>query len=139
MPALVAVAVAGAGALLMVAGARATDGGDRVVALGLAHSAAMTGGAVALTLLLRRRLHLHLPVAATLVRSTVTALGAGAVGAMVAGALDTGGRAGAAVAVVVGAFVVAALSLVGQWLLRAPELRHALRGLRPAAAPGAEP
>jgi putative peptidoglycan lipid II flippase len=132
LPALVAIAAAVVGAVLMVTGAAATEAGDRVVALGLAHSAAMTGGALALTLMLERRYDLHLSVGATLVRSAVTSAVAGGVGALAAGAVDSGGRAGAAVALATGLAVVAGLSIGLQWMLRAPELRDAMADLRGA-------
>jgi putative peptidoglycan lipid II flippase len=129
LPGVIALGAAGVGAVLMVIGVSVTDGGDRVVALGLAHSVAMTGGALALTVLLERRYHLHLTVGPTLGRSVLTAAVAGGVGAAAAGAVDSGGRAGAAAALAVGLAVVGVLSIVGQWVLRAPELRG-LRGAR---------
>ncbi|MEY2569383.1 MAG: putative peptidoglycan lipid flippase [Actinomycetota bacterium] len=130
LPAIVAIGVALVGAVLMVVGSRAADGSDRVVALGLAHSAAMTGGAFVLSVLLERRHRLHLHVGATLVRSLVTAAAACGAGALAAGAVDTGGRAGAAAALAVGLLVVSAVSIGGQFALRAPELHAPLRALR---------
>ena len=50
LPALVGVGMTVAGAVLMIAGSSAADGGDRVVVLGLAHSAVATVGAVVLGL-----------------------------------------------------------------------------------------
>ena len=132
LPALIAIGAAVAGAGLMVAGAAASDGGDRVVALGLAHSAAMTGAALALSLMLERRYNLQLPVGATLARSVATSAIAGAAGALAAGAVDSGGRAGAAAALGTGLAVVAVVSIALQWLLRAPELREAVADLRGA-------
>lgn len=132
LPALIAIGAAAVGAVLMVAGAVASDGGDRVVALGLAHSAAMTGAALALTLMLERRYHLQLPVGATLARSVLTSAIAGGAGAVAAGAVDSGGRGGAAAALATGLAVVVAVSIGLQWLLRAPELREAVAGLRGA-------
>lgn len=130
VPGLVAVAMAAAGAGLMVIGVAAANGADRVVALGVAHSVAMTAGAVALVVLLARRYDLRLPVSATLARSAITAIGAGVVGGVVAGAVDSGGRAGAAAALLAAVLVVGVLSVAGQWLLREPELRTAIAGLR---------
>jgi putative peptidoglycan lipid II flippase len=139
LPALVAIGVAAGGAVLMFAGASAADGTDRVVALGLAHSVAITGGAVVLTVLLERRYHLHLPVGATLVRSLATASAACGLGAVAAGAVDTGGRAGAAAALICGLVVVAVVSVGGQFVLRAPELHEPLRALRGGARSEIEP
>jgi putative peptidoglycan lipid II flippase len=132
LPALIAIGAAATGAALMGVGAAASDGGDRVVALGLAHSAAMTGAALALTVMLERRYDLQLPVGATLARSVTTSAVAGGVGALAAGAVDSGGRAGAAAALAAGLGAVAMLSVGLQWLLRAPELREAVADLRGA-------
>jgi putative peptidoglycan lipid II flippase len=123
LPGLVAIGTAAAGSVLMVAGAAAAHEGDRVVALGVAHSLAMTGAACALIVMLRRRYALHLPVGATLVRSVITAALAGGAGAVAAGAVDSGGRTGAAAALAAGLAADAVLSLGLQWALGAPELR----------------
>ena len=130
LPALIAIGAATVGAALMVMGAAASEGGDRVVALGLAHSAAMTGAALVLTLMLERRYDLDLPLGATLARSVLTSAAAGGAGAFAAGVVDSGGRGGAAAALATGLAVVAVVSIGLQWALRAPELREAVADLR---------
>ncbi|MGI8684919.1 MAG: lipid II flippase MurJ, partial [Acidimicrobiales bacterium] len=55
LAALVGIGVAVGGSVLMLVAAGAAEGDDRVVALGVAHSVAMTAGALALFALLRRR------------------------------------------------------------------------------------
>ena len=132
VPALVAAGVAGGGALLMVAGVRVVDGDDRVVAVGIAHSVALTAGAVVLFVLLRRRCGGDVAVVPTLARSLATAVVGGVAAAAVVDAVDTGGRTAAATATVSGVVVVAVTVLVGQWLLRAPEMHSALRVIRGA-------
>jgi hypothetical protein len=57
---------------------------------------------------------------------------AGGAGALAAGAVDSGGRSGAAAALATGLAVVAVVSIGLQWLLRAPELRDAVADLRGA-------
>jgi putative peptidoglycan lipid II flippase len=54
LPALVGVGMTAAGSALMLAGAAAADGGDRVVALGAAHSVVVSVGAAVLFVLLSR-------------------------------------------------------------------------------------
>ena len=133
-PGLVAVGMAVLGAVLMVVGAGVADGADRVVALGLAHSAAMTVAAVVLVVLLARRYQLRLEVGASVARSVVTAVVACGAGALVADAVDAGGRSGAAAAVAAAVLVVGGVTLVGQWALGAPELRALLAGRRRVAS-----
>jgi putative peptidoglycan lipid II flippase len=132
LPALVAVATAVVGAVLMVIGAGAAEGTDRVVALGLAHSAAMTAAALVLVVLLVRRYELRVEVGASVARSVVIAVVACALGAVVAGAVDAGGRSGAAAAVAAAIGVVGTVTLVGQWVLGAPELRQLVAARRGA-------
>jgi putative peptidoglycan lipid II flippase len=133
LPALVAIGVTVVGSVLMVAGSAATEGSDRVVILGLAHSAAMTLGAVALFVTLRRHCGVALPIGRTLVRSAATAVVAGVVSAMVVDVVDSGGRGGAAAALGAGVATAAVVVLVGQWMLGAPELRDVMRDMRGTA------
>ena len=122
-PALVNAAVAVAGSALAVTlFALASSGPDRMVALGLAHSLAMVGGALALGVLLRRRLGVAWPVGATLARSVAGAGAGGVAAAVVAGAVPAGTRVGAAVAVALGAAAGGGVYVAVAWLLRAPEL-----------------
>jgi putative peptidoglycan lipid II flippase len=121
-PALVNVGVAVGGSTLMVLLFALTSGTARVVALGVAHSAAMVGGALVLGVLLRRRVAAPWPLAATVGRSLAGAVAAGLAARLVVDALPTGGRAGAAVAVVVGGAAGVGAYLVASWALRAPEL-----------------
>lgn len=134
LPALVAIGTAALGAVLMVAGAGAADGTDRVVVLGLAHSAAMSAAALVLVVLLVRRYRVRVEIGASLARSALTAAVACAVGAVVADSVDSGGRSGALAAIAAAGLVVAVITLVGQWALGAPELRQ-LAAARRGATP----
>lgn len=97
LPALVGVAMAGAGGVLMVVASSLASGATRVVVLGLVHSLVVTAGAAGLFHLLRRRIARPLPIAATVLRSLVIAVAAG--GAAYAGVRLAGGagRADAAI------------------------------------------
>jgi putative peptidoglycan lipid II flippase len=121
-PGLVAVAVAVGGAALMVVWSAAVDGQARVVVLGLAHSAVMVAGAVALFVVVRRRVGEPVPALASIGR----ALGAAAVAAGVAYVVDRAlpgdGWAGAALSLVVAGGAGAAAYCGVQRLLGAPEL-----------------
>ena len=130
VPALVATGVAAGGAALMVVGAELSEGEDRVVALGAAHSVAMTAGAVVLFVLLRRRVGGDIPILPTLMRSVPAAIAGGLAAAVVVDALDTGGRTAAAGAAAAGVAIVGATFLLSQWALRAPEINWALQALR---------
>ena len=121
-PGLVAVAVAVGGTGLMVGWSAAVSGEAQVVALGLAHSVAMVAGAVALFVLVRRRVGEPVPVLGSVAR----ALGAAAVAAGVAFVVDKGlpgdGWVGAALSLVVAGGAGTASYFAVQRLLRAPEL-----------------
>lgn len=132
VPALVAAGVAAAGTALMVVGAQFAKGDDRVVVLGVAHSVAMTAGAIVLFVLLRSRCGGDVPILPTLMRSVPTAIAGGVAAAIVVDVLDTGGRTAAAAATAAGIAIVGATFLLGQWALRAPEINSALRALRGA-------
>jgi putative peptidoglycan lipid II flippase len=134
LPALVAMAVTVVGSVLMVAGSAAVDGTDRVAVLGLAHSIAMSLGAIALFVTLRRHCGVALPVGSSFARSLLTAVLAGVTAAAVAEVVDSGGRGGAAAAMIAGGLAAAAVVLVGQWLLGAPELRGVMQSLRRSTA-----
>ena len=121
-PALVNLGVAGGGSILMVVLFALSSGPSRVVALGLAHSAAMAGGAVVLGVLVGRRVAAPWPVAATLGRSLAGAVVAGLAARLAAGAVPIGGRPGAALALGAGGTVGVAAYAVASWALRAPEL-----------------
>ena len=120
-PALVNVGVTVAGSALMLAGFAAASGDDRVVALGVAHSAAMLGGAAVLLALLRRQTATW-PFAAALVRAVVGAAAAGLAAAVVVGAVPGGGRLGDALALTLGGAAGIAVYVAVLWALRAPEL-----------------
>jgi putative peptidoglycan lipid II flippase len=133
LPAVVGAGIAALGTVLMVVGSAVVDGDDKVVALGIAHSIAMTVGAVALFVLLRREVGRPIVVAPTLVRSLATAVLAGAAALVVARALPGSGRLMSAAAVVAGTVVGAVIVIGGQAALRAPELagiRRSLMGAR---------
>jgi putative peptidoglycan lipid II flippase len=134
------------GTVLMVVLASAANGANRVVALGVAHSIAMSGGAVVLYRVVRTRavalagVAVEATVLPTIARSLATALlGGGLAWTAVVVAGRPGGRLSAVAAVVAGAVVGAAGVLAGQWLLRSPELA-AVRtpdfGLEPSAVTG---
>jgi putative peptidoglycan lipid II flippase len=121
-PALVSSGVAVGGSALMVAGFVATSGNGRVIVLGVAHSVAMVVGAVALLVLVRRRVGQPVPLAAGVARAVLSAAVAAAAALAVSRALSWDGRAGAAVTLVVAGGAGGAAYLVAQRLLRAPEL-----------------
>jgi len=133
-PALVALGIAVAGSALMVVGFVAASGEDRVVALGLAHSAAMLGGAGLLLALQRRRAGERSPVAGALARAVAGAVPAGLAAAAVAGAVPGAGRVGAVVALVGGGAAGVGTYLVVQRALRAPELNRPRRLVPEAVA-----
>lgn len=121
LPALVGLGVAAGGVALMVAGSAAASGPDRVVALGLAHSAAVTGGAFVLFVLLRSRV----PVAGvgpTVVRSGAAAAVVGAVAVAASSAVGGTGRAGALADLAVAGPLAVAAGVAVLAALRAPEL-----------------
>jgi putative peptidoglycan lipid II flippase len=91
VPALVGVAVTAFGVVAMAVGASLVDGRDRVVALGVAHSLAVTAGAVVLHVLLGRRLERPLGVGPALARGLGAGLGAFAVARGVVAVVGTGG------------------------------------------------
>jgi putative peptidoglycan lipid II flippase len=139
-PALVNLGVAAAGSSLMVGLFALASGGDRVVALGLAHSAAMVGGSAALLVVVAHRVGERCLAPGALGRALACGVAAGVVGRMVADRVPTGGRAGALAAAALGGAAGLAVYVGGQWSLRAPELRR----LRPArlavaAPPGPDP
>lgn len=121
LPAVVGLGVAAGGAAAMVAGSSLASGADRVVALGLAHSAAMTGGAVVLFTLLRRRLPATVPVAGTVARSAAAAVVVAAVAVAGASLPGGAGRAGALADLVVAGPLAVAAGAGALWALRAPE------------------
>jgi hypothetical protein len=109
--------------------------------LGLAHSIAMLGGAAALLVVLRRRVGEPCFAPGSLVRGLAAGLAAGVAARVVADRLPAAGRPAAALAILVGGAVAAAVYLGVQAWLRAPEIRQ-LRSsgpfadLRPAAGGG---
>lgn len=129
-PTLVNFGVAAAGSALMVVLFEAASGSGRLVALGVAHSVAMVGGAIALGLVLRRRVGMPWPLRATLSRSLCGAVVAGVVARVVAGAVPSGSRPAAALALALGGGAGTGVYLLIAWALRAPELA----GLRPSSA-----
>jgi putative peptidoglycan lipid II flippase len=123
-PALVNAGVALGGSALMAVLFGLSTGTSRVVVLGLAHSAAMVAGAVALGVLVRRRVAAPWPVGATLARSAAGAVVAGLVARLAAELAGgaAGGRSGAALALVAGGAAGGGAYLLTCWALRAPEL-----------------
>lgn len=131
-PALVNLGVALGGSALMLVLFGLSSGTARVVALGVAHSVAMVGGAVVLGLLLHRRVGAPWPVAATIGRSLAGAVAAGLAAHVVVGLVPATGRAGAAVAVAAGGVAGVAAYLAAAWALGAPELPVGWGGRRAA-------
>lgn len=124
LPALIGLGVTVLGAVLMVAGSSAATGGNRVVVLGLAHSIAMTAGAVVLFVLVRRRVGRPLQSAVAAIGQSVM-IGAATWAAASTGAavIGTDGRGQSALALMAGAACGAAAGLVVAWVCRVPELR----------------
>ena len=136
LPAVVGLGVAAAGVVLMAAGSAAASGTGRVVALGLAHSAAMTAGAVVLYGLLRRRVSRAVRLAPTVARALVASAAVAAVATGGASLVGGSGRAGALADLAVAGPLAVAAGAGALWVLRSPELagvtgRVACRG-RPA-------
>ena len=134
-PALVNVGVAFGGSALMVSLFGLASGTGRMVAIGVAHSAAMVVGAAVLGVAVRRRVGERWPVAATAARALVGAVAAGLVAAAVADVFGTESRVAALLAVAFGGAAGVGAYLVVEWSLRAPELD--LRRARPVAEPAA--
>lgn len=122
LAALVGLGVAGGGTVLMVAGTSAASGADRVVALGLAHSVAMTAGAVALLVLIRNRVGVGAGVFPAVARSVVGGIVAGGFAVGAAAMVGGSGRPGALADLAVAGPVGVAAAGAALWLLRAPEL-----------------
>ncbi|HEX2273223.1 MAG TPA: lipid II flippase MurJ, partial [Acidimicrobiales bacterium] len=140
-PAIVNLGVAAGGSTLMVALFSLADGGDRVVALGLAHSVAMVAGAAALLLLVRRRAGEPCIAPGSLLRGLAAGAAAGVAARLVADRLPAGGRLAAALAVALGVAAAAAVYVAVQAWLRAPELKRLrssrlLADVRPAPGGG---
>lgn len=135
LAALVGTGVALGGVALMLAASAATTGRDRVVALGLAHSAAMTAGAAVLVVLLRRRLGSRVPVGRTVVRAALSAAAVGAAATAGAAVFDVGGRTGALVDLAAGGPLGLAAGGAALWALAAARSGSG-RGGRPGSRPG---
>jgi len=131
-PAMVNVGVAVGGSALMAVLSALASGSGRMVALGVAHSVAMVAGAVALGMLVRRRIGVAWPVRATVARSIAGAVVAGVTARVVSDVVPVGGRPGAALAVALGGAVGVGAYLFVEWVLRAPELSWRAR---PPAVP----
>jgi putative peptidoglycan lipid II flippase len=129
-PTVVALAVAAGGSAVMVAGYALAEGDGRLAALGYGHSAAFLAGAAALAVLLRCRVEERWPIASSLARSLGCAVVAGAVASVLVAVFPDGGRTASAVTVVIAGGVGAAVYLVGQRGLRAPELVELWPGRR---------
>lgn len=121
-PALVNLGVAVAGSVLMVVLTAAAAGDRQMIAIGVAHSVAMVGGVIALTVAVRRRVGEPWAIGATVARSLAGAVAAGLAARGVAAVVDVGGRSGAALAVALGGAAGAGAYLLVARLLRAPEL-----------------
>ncbi len=93
-PAIVNVAVAVVGSVLMAVLTAVVSESGRMVAIGVAHSVAMVAGAVALGVAVRRRVGVAWPVGATLARSAAGAVAAGVAARLVADLVPVDGRLG---------------------------------------------
>lgn len=97
LAAAVGLGMSAGGSVLMVVAASATSGSDRVVAIGAAHSAAMTIGAGVLFVLVRARAGVAVPAGRGLVQAVLAAAVVWAAAATGAGLFDQVGRVGALV------------------------------------------
>lgn len=135
LPALVGAGVAAIGAAGMVLGTAMAHGRDKVVVLGVAHSVAMTAGAVALFLLLRREIGRPIVVWPTVARTILTAALAGAAALAMTRVVHGDSRLMSAAAVAAGTVVGGIVALGGQLVLRAPELAGLRRWRGGSAVP----
>jgi putative peptidoglycan lipid II flippase len=132
-PGLVAIAVAVVGVIILVVGSPFTSGTARLALIGLAHSAASAVGAVALLILLHRRVGSRVlsPVVAAMgLVSLLAGLAAYAVGAAVGSAVD--GRLGDLLACGAGGAIGAVMVLGGYRVLGVGRRLTARRGEDPA-------
>ena len=125
LAAVVGVGVAAGGSMVMLAATAATSGGDRVVALGLAHSLAVTIGAAVLFVLLRRRIAVAVPVGGAVVHAAFLGGGLWLAARLGAGLFDRAGRTGALVDLAAGG---------GLALLAGAGVVAVTGGLRPGGA-----
>jgi len=123
-PALANAAMAVAGSALMLGAFAVASGDNRVVVLGLAYSAVMIGGAVALALIVRRQVGHRCVDLGSLGRAVACGLAAGVAARLVADRFAGGGRLVEALSVAVASLGAGAVYVAGQWWLRAPELRR---------------
>jgi hypothetical protein len=123
-PVLYNLGVAAGGSALMVALFAVADGGDRVAALGLAHSVAMVAGAGALLLVVGRQAGAPCVAAGSLLRGLTAGVAAGVAARLVVDRLPAGGRPAAALALALGGAAAGAVYLAVQAWLRAPELKR---------------
>jgi len=140
LPAVVAGAMTAIGGLAMAVAAAAARGGDRVVVLGLVHSAVVTVGAVLLLAGLRRGIRQAIPVARTTGRALLVAA---FTGAMAAGAVRVApmgqGRVAALTSLLLGGTAAAVAVVAGYRVLAMEEVRALFAELRsPAAAHGGD-
>ena len=128
------------GGLAMAAASGAARGNNRVVAIGLVHSAVVTVGAVVLMSRLRKRIGEAIPVAATVGRALLVAAGTGAAAAGAARLAPAGsGRAGAAMSLLLGGGAGLAAAVAGYRVLAATEIRVLVAELRAPAGPDGQP
>jgi len=123
-PAVANAVMAVAGSGLMLGAFTVVSGDRRVVVLGLAYSAVMVAGAVALGVVVRRQVGQRSVDLGSLGRGVACGLAAGVTARLVADRIAGDGRLAGALAVVVATLAAAAVYLGGQWWLRAPELRR---------------
>jgi putative peptidoglycan lipid II flippase len=127
LAAVVGLGVTVVGAVLMVVFVSLSSGEDRVVALGLAHSVAMLGGAITLLVALARKRRLVLRVGPTVARSALVAAVGGGLAWWTTRAIGSGGRGHAATALMAGGVLGLLVVAGGHWALRSPELRDLRR------------
>ena len=122
LAALVGLGVTGGGVALMVVGAAAASGTGRVVALGVAHSLAMTAGAVVLFVLLRRRLDPAPRMLPAVARAACAGAVVWAAAVGCASVVDGGGRMAALLDLALAGPLAVAGGAAVLWVLKAPEL-----------------
>jgi peptidoglycan biosynthesis protein MviN/MurJ (putative lipid II flippase) len=121
MPTRVNAGVAAVALTLMATGYVVASGGDRVVALGLAHSVAVVLGGGTALVVLARRLH-AVPPWGALGRTATCSAASGLTAWAVSELIGAGTRVEAALAVMAGSAAAAAVYLAAQRLWRSPEL-----------------
>ncbi len=133
-PAAVHAVVVAGGVIAMVIASRAVEGDARIAALAWSHTGTYLAGALALAVVVHRRLAPPPRVARVVVVGTAAAVLAGVAMAWVADRTPGAGRPGALVSIVVAGALGAAAYLAVQQLLGGTRLGSVIRLLRPGGS-----